>query len=128
MKKLLFLLAFLILLLSCSRNESDNNTSTNGNKINPPSWIIGKWTSYLDGTAYQSFTFSSSDIVMTIGGYSQSYKYIADNGGYSQTSSDNEFVFTLTSGGISQTYKFKKVSSTKLNFDNGTGITEFTKQ
>jgi hypothetical protein len=128
MKKLFLLLAISLLLLSCSRNDNDSNTSTNGNKINPPSWIIGKWTSYLDGTAYQSFTFSSSDIIMSMGGYSQSYKYIADNGGYSQTSSDNEFVFTLSSGGISQTYKFKKVSSTKLNFDNGTSITEFTKQ
>ena len=128
MKKLFLLLAFSILLLSCSRNDNDSNTNTNGNKINPPSWIIGKWTSYFDSTAYQSYTFTSSDIVMSIGGYSQSYKYIADNGGYSQTASDTEFVFTLTSGGISQTYKFKKVSSTKLNFDNGTSITEFTKQ
>ena len=128
MKKLLLLLVFSILLLSCSRNDNDSNTNTNGNKINPPSWIIGKWTSYLDGTAYQSYTFTSSDIVMSIGGYSQSYKYIADNGGYSQTASDTEFVFTLTSGGISQTYKFKKLSSTKLNFDNGASITEFTKQ
>ena len=128
MKKLFLLLTFSILMLSCSRSDNESNTNTNGNKINPPSWIIGKWTSYLNGTAYQSFTFTSSDIIMSMGGYSQSYKYVAENGGYSQTVSDTEFVFTLTSGGISQTYKFKKVSSTKLNFDNGTSITEFTKQ
>ena len=56
---------------------------------------------------------------MSMGGYSQSYKYIADNGGYSQTSSDTEFTFTLANGGVSQTFKFKK-----LQQQNSTLITE----
>ncbi|MDC8104770.1 hypothetical protein MTQ00_09475 [Chryseobacterium sp. B21-037] len=133
MKKLLFTLSLAVLpLFSCSSSDNDeqttNPTTINNSKINPPSWIMGKWTSYLGGTAYQSYTFSNGDIVMSMSGYSQSYKYIADNGGYSQTSSDTEFTFTLANGGVSQTFKFKKVTATKLNFDNGNGITEFIKE
>lgn len=119
-------------LLSCSSSSDDDVANpANNNKINPPTWIKGKWTSYLGGTAYQSYTFTNNDITMTMGGYSQSYKYIADNGGYSQTSSDTQFTFTLggaINGGISSTFKFNKVNATKLNFDNGNSITEFIKE
>lgn len=132
MKKAIFLLAMATLpLISCSSSADDITNPVNNNNINPPAWIKGKWTSYMGGTAYQSYTFTDNDIIMTMGGYSQSYKYIADNGGYSQTSSDTQFTFTLggaANGGVSGTYKFNKVTATKLNFDNGTSITEFIKE
>lgn len=134
MKKLIFTLSLAVLpLFSCSSSDNDeeNNTQTvvNNNKINPPSWIIGKWNSNNGVPSF--YTFTSNDIVLSLGGYSQSYKYIADNGGYSQTSNDTQFTFTIggaVNGGISHTYTFNKLSATKMNVSDGNSISEFIKE
>ena len=62
---------------------------------------------------------------------STNFKTLADLGSYSQTSSDSEFSFSINSSNVIQTYKFKKISTTKIVFDFGLGgdyIGEFIKQ
>ena len=53
-------------------------------------------------------------------------KPIADLGAYSQTSSDTEFTFTTSMQNLTQTYKFKKVTSTKILFDHGLGGNDYS--
>ena len=65
--------------------------------------------------------FKQGDIIIESLGMSTSLKTTADLGGYSQTSSDAEFTFTLTMQSYSQTYKFKKITNTQIKGDLGLG-------
>ena len=118
----------LSLLFTSCRNDSNENLA-NGNKINPPSWIKGTWKLNADYSQY--YIFKNDDIIIQTAGMSTNFKTLADLGSYSQTSSDSEFSFSINSSNVIQTYKFKKISTTKIVFDFGLGgdyIGEFIKQ
>ena len=121
MKKLIFfILAISIVLVAC-RNDNESDNQTNSTKINPPNWIKGKWKLPVDYEYYHTFT--NNDIIFQSAGMTTNIKLIADLGAYSQTSSDTEFTFTTSMPSLSQTYKYKKVSSTKILTDLGLGGT-----
>ena len=125
--KYIIIIFISLLFISC-RSDTDNNLA-NGNKINPPSWIKGTWKLNADYSQY--YIFKNDDIVIQTAGMSTNFKTLADLGAYSQTSSDNEFSFSINSSNVIQTYKFKKISSTKIAFDFGLGgdyIGELIKQ
>ena len=119
MKKTLLLLIISVFLFISCRADITDNSNQNGNKINPPSWIIGKWK--LDSDINSFYTFKQGDIIIESLGMSTSLKTTADLGGYSQTSSDTEFTYTLTMQSYSQTYKFKKITNTQIKGDLGLG-------
>ena len=119
MKKTLLLLIISVFSFISCRADITDNSNQNGNKINPPSWIIGKWK--LDSDTNSFYTFKQGDIIIESLGMSTSLKTTADLGGYSQTSSDAEFTFTLTMQSYSQTYKFKKITNTQIKGDLGLG-------
>ena len=121
MKKLIFfILAISIVLVAC-RNDNESDNQTNSTKINPPNWIKGKWKLPVDYEYYHTFT--NNDLIFQSAGMTTNIKLIADLGAYSQTSSDTEFTFTTSMPSLSQTYKYKKVSSTKILTDLGLGGT-----
>jgi len=116
-----------LLFISC-RNDTSENLA-NGNKITPPSWIKGTWKLNVDYNQY--YIFKNDDIVIQTAGMSTNFKTLADLGANSQTSSDSEFTFSINSSNVVQTYKFKKISSTKIVFDfrlGGDYIGELIKQ
>ncbi len=122
MKKVYYILVLTILaMLSSCRNENESSDSANTNKINPPTWIKGKWKSDYD----QYYNFTNNDIIIQFGGITSNIKPIADLGGYSQTSTDSEFTYTLHQLNITYTYKFKKINSTKILFDDGLGGNDY---
>ena len=110
------IIILLSLLFTSCRNDSNENLA-NGNKINPPSWIKGTWKLNADYSQY--YIFKNDDIIIQTAGMSTNFKTLADLGSYSQTSSDSEFSFSINSSNVIQTYKFKKISTTKIVFDFG---------
>lgn len=119
MKYILLLFIFSVFSLTSCRSDSNDNVNTTATKITPPSWIIGKWK--LDSDTNSFYTFKQGDIIIESMGMSTSLKTTADLGGYSQTSSDTEFTYTLTMQSYSQTYKFKKITNTQIKGDLGLG-------
>ena len=119
MKYILLLFIFPLFSLTSCRSDSNDSLNTTATKITPPSWIIGKWK--LDSDTNSFYTFKQGDIIIESMGMSTSLKTTADLGGYSQTSSDTEFTYTLTMQSYSQTYKFKKITNTQIKGDFGLG-------
>ena len=119
MKYISLLFIFSVFSLTSCRSDSNDSVNTTATKINPPSWIIGKWK--LDSDTNSFYTFKQGDIIIESLGMSTSLKTTADLGGYSQTSSDTEFTYTLTMQSYSQTYKFKKITNTQIKGDLGLG-------
>lgn len=115
--KYIIIILLSLLFISC-RNDTSENLA-NGNKITPPSWIKGTWKLNVDYNQY--YIFKNDDIVIQTAGMSTNFKTLADLGAYSQTSSDSEFTFSINSSNVVQTYKFKKISSSKIIFDFGLG-------
>lgn len=126
MKKTLFLplLAFSILTLNCSGNDEDSTPQQNNpvttQYFHPPSWIQGSWK--VSNTSYYKFT--NDDFIYVING--TSYKAIltqtASNGQTAkvdETITDTDYNFVITAGTSSGSYKFKKVSSTQIQWLNG---------
>ncbi|SNV41452.1 Uncharacterised protein [Chryseobacterium taklimakanense] len=127
-RKIIFFIIMIFVYISCS-DESRSDVVDNKSQINPPSWIIGKWK--LNSGAEYSYTFVNGDIIINSAGISMSIKPVADVGKYSQTSTDTSFTFTLHNTAAGDTYRFRKVSSTKLVSDLGLGggyDYEFVKQ
>ena len=119
MKYISLLFIFSVFSLTSCRSDRNDSVNTTATKINPPSWIIGKWK--LDSDTNSFYTFKQGDIIIESLGMSTSLKTTADLGGYSQTSSDTEFTYTLTMQSYSQTYKFKKITNTQIKGDLGLG-------
>lgn len=113
----LFVLFISIFFNSCSRDDTSEI-----NKISPPAWIKGVWVE--DFLKQDQFTFTDDDIIITSAGASTSLKPIAEQGNYSQTSSNTEFSYSINFSSTRFTYKFKKVSNTKIIGDLGTGENE----
>lgn len=126
MKKTLFLplLAFSILTLNCSGNDEDSTPQQNNpvttQYFHPPIWIQGSWK--VSNTSYYKFT--NDDFIYVING--TSYKAIliqtASNGQTAkvdETITDTDYNFVITAGTSSGSYKFKKVSSTQIQWLNG---------
>ena len=129
MRNTYFLFILLAFVMFSCRSESNDSSISSANKINPPSWIIGKWK--LDSDINSFYTFKQGDIIIESMGMTTSLKSTADLGGYSQTSSDTEFTYTLKMQNYSQTYKFKKVNNAQIKGDLGLGgdyVGIYTKQ
>lgn len=118
MKKLLLIFTLLFIFIACRQDSENTENYGSSTRINPPAWIQGKWA--LDSDYY--YTFTKNDIIIQVGGMTTNIKPIADLGGYSQTSSDTEFSFSFHLFNQIQTYRFKKISSTKIIYDLGLGM------
>ncbi|WP_265131742.1 hypothetical protein [Chryseobacterium oranimense] len=123
--KHLFLTALIaVSFVSCSNNDDDStsqqNIPTTTQYFHPPTWIQGSWK--VSNTSYYKFT--NDDFIYVING--TSYKAIltqtASNGQTAkvdETITDTDYNFVITAGTSSGSYKFKKVSSTQIQWLNG---------
>lgn len=119
--------------VSCSSRDedSDNISSTQKSKVNPPSWIRGTWVVDKEFPSL-GYTFTNNDIIQEIGNMRYSLvKELASYGAYSQTSSNKEFSFTignLNTYQVSTTLLFRKVDNNTIELVNGGHSTYFYKK
>ena len=128
MKKVL-LIGLTFLFLSCS-SSSDENSSNSSNQITPPSWIQGTWlqTMSTDPLITQPlFRFKPNDFCVISSGVeicqAQNIQQAAQSGASTnveQTINDNEYRLSMTIQGQTTTYRFIKISNTKIEYVNPT--------
>lgn len=128
MKKIL-LISLTFLFLSCS-SSSDDNTSNSSNQITPPSWIQGTWlqTMSTDPLITQPFLrFKPNDFCVISSSLetcqAQSIQQAAQSGASTnveQTINDNEYRLSMTIQGQTTSYRFIKISNTKIEYVNPT--------
>ncbi|KPH11692.1 hypothetical protein [Chryseobacterium sp. ERMR1:04] len=126
MKKILFTLFIGMSFIGCSNND-DDNTVQQTNPVNTqyfhvPNWIIGSYK--ISGTSTSYFIFEDDDFIL-VTPYT-SYKTVleqAKSAGQTakvdETITDTDYNFVITAGASSGSYKFKKISATKIQWING---------
>jgi len=136
MKKTLIISFLIILFLSCAVTEEVSEVRAEKNKIQneisddaqlelqklnyakdyfyPPEWIWGTWS---DGSDFLNYKFAERNVYSIVLDTPSSFKDI-----YSRdvivdvVSTGDTYEFTLKLTSITQTYRFEKVSATKLNY------------
>lgn len=116
MKKL-FLLVFAVVLLSCSGDDSNNSDSY---YFNPPQWIQGSWSNGISGFAFKEHDFCSttSSTTVCIDSYLKTSASTISVSTEEPVKSETEYKFSYTMGGNTQSYRFRKVSDTKIEYVN----------
>lgn len=129
MKKSLLLLLLTVILMGCSSDDS-GNSNTNGNSFNPPSWILGKWTTNAtSGNAYSlsstdlelGFEFKTDDLCYFTTGVTTCFKSMIDtyngtdvNTEITEEKSDNHYKVSITIEANTYNYHFVKISDTEI--------------
>lgn len=126
-KNLLISLTFLF--LSCS-SSSDDNSSNSSNQITPPSWIQGTWLQTLSTNpliTQPSFRFKPNDFCIITSNLeicqAQSIQQSPQSGvstSVEQKINDNEYRLSITTQGLTTTYRFIKISNAKIEYVNPT--------
>ena len=111
MKKILFL-SLVAILFSCS-SEDDNNK----NQITPPAWIQGTW-GYSDSLAYKFKSNDFCNMILNIEYCTAETIELSSKAGFTtnveQTITDAEYKLSYTSANTTVTYRFIKISATKI--------------
>lgn len=127
MKKLVLRTFVLVIILTSCSSNSDSNESNN-NSITPPSWIQGIWlqTQSTDPLIISKFCkFTNNDFCVFASSTeicnAQSIQQAAQSGATTniqQTISDDVYELSLTIQSQTTSYKFIKISSTKIEYVN----------
>jgi hypothetical protein len=128
MKKIL-LISLTFLFLSCS-SSSDDNSSNSSNQITPPSWIQGTWLQTMSTDLLITnpvFRFKPNDFCVLSSSLeicnAQNIQQASQAGATTnvqQTITDNEYTLSMTIQSQTTTYKFIKISNTKIEYVNPT--------
>lgn len=113
-------------LIGCSNSDDDTNVQQNNpvttQYFHPVSWIQGTWR--ITGTTTSYFKFTNDDFIL-VTPYT-SYKTVLEQtkltgqtAKVDETITDTDYNFVITAGASSGQYKFKKISSTKIQWANG---------
>ena len=82
-------------------------------QFRPPAWILGTWTY---DEAFISFEFKERDVLSLFGGFNSSFKDTYQDYISNSSSSDHEYTFTISVGGMVQTYRFVKRSANSIDY------------
>lgn len=124
MKKILFTLFIGVSLISCSNSDDDNTVQQNTTVqyFHVPQDYIGTWR--ITGTSSSYFIFKNDDFIL-VTPYT-SYKTVLEQTASTgqtakvdETITNTDYNFVITAGASSGSYKFKKISSTKIQWLNG---------
>lgn len=111
------LMAMSFLLTACSSNNDEDTKVVQKNYFNPPTWIQGTWKVSGTNTSYVQFTKDDYILLNPYTSYKSLMEQTAATGQSAkvdETINDNLYQFVITAGISSGTYKFTKVSSTKI--------------
>ena len=134
MKRIIALLALILFVVSCSKDESNNLPA---NSINPPEWIHGTWRAENEySTAITGLKFTSDDLILDMGSSELSHK--AQVKQYSQISeiavneeiSNSEYSLRIDyEQGFSINYSFSRIDEVSIYWTStGYGNLELKKQ
>lgn len=141
MKRQLFLalsLTLSLLTVNCSSsNNDDDNTPTSPQTSNPqvtpyfhpPVWIQGTWGVSNSTTAQKIYKFTTEDFVMLVTGAEQSMTGIINStpkgASTSELINENEYKFSINykATGTVQSFEFKKVSTTQIQWKDNVSNT-----
>ncbi len=121
MKKLFFFLSF-VTLLSCSSSDDNSNNKL---EFHPPAWIQGTWMQIINGQAFNGYKFTSNNVCIKLSPTTeQCYKEMLDSYNNSVANptisepiiSSTEYKFSFTMQGSTQTYHFRKISNTEIEW------------
>jgi len=121
----LFLAAIMAVSFTNCSGSDDDSTSQQNNPItnqyfHPPTWIQGSWK--VGNTSYYKFTNDDFIYVMNGTSYKAILTQTASNGQTAkvdETITETDYNFTITAGASSGTYKFKKISTSQIQWLNG---------
>lgn len=124
MKKNLFLIFILVLTIACSSSDDSAGSTSSSSPYNPPSWIHGTWGLKANGVTLLNdnpfYTFTSDNVCQLTGVSTLCWKEsIAQSptilsGNDVSTSTTYTANFIQSSGSVTLTLSFEKVSATKI--------------
>lgn len=130
MKKLLFILVS-ALFIGCSSGDDDIVAQGDSQYFHPPNWIQGTWN--VSGTSSAYFKFTNNDFILMTP-YT-SYKSVMEQSAATgqsakvdETISDTNYQFSMTAGISYGTYKFVKISPTRIQWVSSGSPVYFDKQ
>ncbi|UMB60843.1 hypothetical protein MHL31_01190 [Lutibacter sp. A80] len=121
MRKMLTLLFVSALLLSCSKDDSISQLNT----LNPPSWIQGTWVNDMDF----ELRFTSNDMYISDMSYLESNKSYIDSGVavyYDESTSTEYTIYMKTDAVDMAVFEFVKISSTEIGMPTGVVVNDVT--
>lgn len=124
-----------LLTVSCSSNNDDENTPTNQQStttqyFHPPTWIQGTWDVTNGTTSNKLYKFTADDFILLVTGVSEqsmtgTIKSSPNGGSVDETvNSNTQYNFTVKYNitPTTQSFEFRKVSATKIQWkDNSNG-------
>ncbi|MPS65972.1 hypothetical protein [Chryseobacterium sp.] len=139
MKKQFFLAlsltALSLITVNCSNSNDDDNIPTNQQPattqyFHPPAWIQGTWGVTNGTTSNKLFRFTADDFILLVTGVSEqsmtgTIKSSPNGGSVDETvNSNTQYNFTVKYNitTTTQSFEFRKVSATKIQWkDNSSG-------
>ncbi|QSW88305.1 hypothetical protein J0383_18830 [Flavobacterium endoglycinae] len=121
MKKIYILLLTTLIIFSCSSSEDSNSKN---NSLNPPAWIQGTWAQKYGSNGsytYQpTFIFTKNDFCTISLNSSSCISESLNNTPdlkINESRTNSEYKFSLKTNGVTTSYRFIKVSDSKIEYD-----------
>ena len=110
-----------------NQNSHQETTSTQSEKLSPPNWIQGTWMDRTKPLFPSGWLFTSDDMYTIVGENSVSVTAtLGSDDTITETKTDNIYEFTIhhNQSDSTETFKFKKISSTQIAYINSIDNTE----
>lgn len=127
MKQLFIAVLMTVSLVSCSGNDDEStlqqNNPVQSSYFHPPAWIQGSWKISGSNSAYFKFTSDNFILVTPYTSWKSVLQQTASTGQLAKVNeniSDLYYEFTIIAGNSGGMYKFKKISSTRIQWINNT--------
>ena len=119
--------------ISIVQNQGNSQTTSTSEKLTPPTWIQGTWMDRSEPLLPNGWLFTADDMYAIVGENSVSTMANIQSGDtIEQTITEQLYSFTIhhTQLNSTESFKFNKLSDTKINFENNMGGTTgpFTKE
>ena len=116
MKKSITILMLSLLTFSCSENADESGS--NNNNFNPPTWIHGTWlTSNSQGYKFKPNDFCQVTSSLQTICYDQTYSHVNDFSVYEEISNTRYFT-RITIAGAEYNFEFIKISNDIIKLNN----------
>lgn len=121
MKKALIFLSFLLLIVSCSRSEDDNEQAFS--KLNPPAWLQGNWKQ----DDFSTITVTNNTFITNAGGAETNWGEFFKTSQLPivETVTETKYTIKYGSNGIYNYLYFTKKNNNQMYFNNVNTTSDF---